>query len=505
MKLCVVVPSQDYLKQAGVRIRYNRIREHLEELGTELSLEVIDNFGRTTPIDKDVYVLSKCNDARAYVVAHRLSAARKLTGVDFFDDYLSQPADSRLGRMRGWFRDMTGLTDFALCSTERMKEVVTELSPGLPCHVMNDPFEHFDAAAATATLERKLERAHAENRLDIAWFGVGDNSHFRIGLQDLADMGEALAPFATAPFAAQLTILTNPRALQAHTLEMLRRLPLPFTIREWSEDGERELLARSLACFLPVSAQPFSIAKSLNRCITALSSGTQVLAAGFPLYRSFAQFLYNDASKLVHDLEKGTLLLRPETVGALADLLEKMASPVGESTKLAQFLLGRLIDKRSRAVPAARPLAILHGKRTPAWSHKIAQRMGQLSVGTPLSPPELNYDVEFRLLPGSGEIVAVMTEKAWPLLREDCQASLQPAEVRSGRPAKMLTLPGDPALHGVAKTLLSTKDSRLRTLASYGAVMQGMLARTRHLFPGVAAYISEFDDALIAAADEARS
>lgn len=501
MKLCVVVPSQEYLKQAGVRIRYHRIREHLEELGTELTIEVIDNFSRTTLIDKDVYLLSKCNDARAYVVAHRFAAARKLIGVDFFDDYFSQAADSRFERMRDWFQTMEDLTDFALCSTGRMREVVNETAPGLPCHVMNDPLDGFDPSAIAETLERKLERARSENVLDIAWFGVGDNNHFRIGLQDLVDMGDALAPLAAGQIAAQLTILTNARALEAGALAMLRRLPLPFTIREWSEDGERELLARSLACFLPVNGQPFSIAKSLNRCVTALGSGTQVLSAGFPLYRPFAEFVYDDAATLVRDLQRGTLLVRPDTVGALAGRLDEIASPVGESTRLAQFLLGRLIEKRarSRAAPQAAALAIVHGRRTPVWSHKIAQRMGHLSVGTPLSPPELNYDVEFRLVPQTGDVEAVMTEKAWHLLREDCQAQLQPATARSGRPAKLLTLPGDPALRAMADRPFSPKDSKLRTLAAYGTVMNGMVARTRHLFPGIKAYLSEFDDALIAA------
>jgi hypothetical protein len=125
--------------------------------------------------------------------------------------------------------------------------------------------------------------------------------------------------------------------------------------------------------------------------------------------------------------------------------------------------------------------------------------MGHLSIGTPLSPPELNYDVEFRLTPQTGDVEAVMTEKAWHLLREDCQAQLQPGKARSGRPAKLLTLPGDPGLRAMADRPFSPKESRLRTLAAYGAVMNGMLARTKYLFPGITAYISEFDDALIAA------
>ncbi|MBV9993350.1 MAG: hypothetical protein JOZ72_18905 [Alphaproteobacteria bacterium] len=340
--------------------------------------------------------------------------------------------------------------------------------------------------------------------LDVAWFGVGDNTHFRIGLQDLVDMAETLTALAAGPFAVQLTISTNARALEADALAMLRRLPVPFTVREWSEDGERALLAGSLACFLPVSAQPFSIAKSLNRCVTALAGGTQVLSAGFPLYHPFAEFIYDDPAALLADIARGELRLRPDTAEALAERFDHIASPIGESTKLAQFLLGRLIEKRARSrIASVTPsLAIVHGRRTPVWSHKIAQRMGHLSIGTPVSPPELNYDVEFRLVPGTGEVEAVMTEKAWPLLRQDCQAALEPAKARSGRPAKLLRLSGDGSLRGIADKPFPSKDAKLRTLASYGAVMDGMVARTRHLFPGITAYVSEFDDALIAARGE---
>src|SRR6185312_15944587 len=101
-------------------------------------------------------------------------------------------------------------------------------------------------SAIARVLERKLERARSDNVLDVAWFGVGDSTHFRIGLQDLVDHGETFAALACGPFAVQLTILTNARALEATALQMLRRLPVPFTIREWTEDGERALLAESL-------------------------------------------------------------------------------------------------------------------------------------------------------------------------------------------------------------------------------------------------------------------
>lgn len=45
MKLCVLAPSEEYLNQAGVRIRYRRISEDLQSFGVDLSIEVIDKLG----------------------------------------------------------------------------------------------------------------------------------------------------------------------------------------------------------------------------------------------------------------------------------------------------------------------------------------------------------------------------------------------------------------------------------------------------------------------------
>src|SRR4051794_30874232 len=137
MRICVVVPSEEYLQQAGVRIRYLRIREFLLELGNELTLQVLDKFSPKESPDKDVYIFSKCYDARAYVFARFLADAGKLIGVDIFDDYFSQQSDSRFERMREWLRTVAELTDFFLCSTPRMEEVLKSVTPGIPIHVMH--------------------------------------------------------------------------------------------------------------------------------------------------------------------------------------------------------------------------------------------------------------------------------------------------------------------------------------------------------------------------------
>ena len=87
MKICVIAPSEGFLKLAGVRIRYQRIDEYLKKQWHSLSIEVIDNFRSISHFKHDVYLFSKCNDARSFLLARLLNQENKLVGVDFFDDY----------------------------------------------------------------------------------------------------------------------------------------------------------------------------------------------------------------------------------------------------------------------------------------------------------------------------------------------------------------------------------------------------------------------------------
>jgi hypothetical protein len=64
MKLCIVAPTESYLVQAGVRIRYQRIASHLKSSGHTLDIKVIDDLRSEGALDHDAYLFSKCYDAR---------------------------------------------------------------------------------------------------------------------------------------------------------------------------------------------------------------------------------------------------------------------------------------------------------------------------------------------------------------------------------------------------------------------------------------------------------
>lgn len=492
MKIAVVVPSEDYLQQAGVRIRYRRIEEALAAAGHSLAFVDIQTGHEQSARAHDVFILSKCYDARASLLARILADTDKRIGIDLFDDYFSQERDSRLVRLRRWLHATAGTVDFILCSTPAMRAVAERAVVGVPCHVMNDPAPGIDRTSLQATLRRKLERARETRILDVCWFGMGDNPYFPVGLHDLGAFGGELGRMRGRGFDLRLSVLTNLRAMTGEGLALLRRLPLEPTVEEWSEEREAAVLARSIACFLPVNAQGFSIVKSLNRCLSALTSGTQVLSAGYPLYRPLEEFVYRDATRFVCDVESGALALREDTASPFIDLAARWGDAAGETDRFLQFL--QTVGKRPSTAPLRQtpPLAaVIHGKQTTGDTHKFAQRTKMLSVASPYCEAKLHFDIRFQLTADGDDIECLVSEKA---------AGLTGPVADVARSADRVTINGTTYLgfgsalgggRAGAVAALARRDDAAGLVASYQPVMAAIAAALDHLFPGIALYYSE--------------
>lgn len=485
MRIRVLVPGAAFLTTAGARIRYHRIQPHLERLGHSISLQEIDSFRLQPRPDCDVVLISKCYDARGLLAAASLRAQGILVGADFFDDYYSQKADSRFVHLRSWLAAMTGQLDLALCSTPHMRENLARLAPSLACHMMNDPYEVIDAAAIAGRVEAKLKRVQSSGVLEVGWFGIGDNSYFPVGLNDLEAQAGLLAGLRRYGLSPRLSIVTNRRAMTADRLQLLARLPVPWRLEEWSEEAEQRLIERSYACVLPVNCQPFSIAKSLNRAVTALSGGAQLLSAGYPLYEVFSDFLYRDAESVAADIRAGQPRLSRATLPALAALMDRHANPVGEVAALSAFLESLTVPSGSAA---ATTFAVLHGRSTLANVHKFAQSNGHLSVAGFHAGASLNYDVRPAIDPATGEAVVHLSAAAMKLLRPALASQARPATTASGRACHALPLP-----EGLPRPAAETTSPLFETvaLATYRSAMADARRLINHLFDGVRVIVAE--------------
>ena len=425
MRICIVTPSEEFVASAGVRIRYDRLAVAARELGHEIALQPIADFQSRGDFQHDVYIFAKTYTPIACLLARRMRQSGRRVGLDIFDDYFTQTADTRLLRYRLWFNDMAEIADFFLCSTERLAAAITALIGNKPLAVIADPSEVIDQQFLDHVVERKARQIAAGEPVRITWFGIGDNPYFPVGVRDLAAFGGALEAFSRDR-RCELRILTNMRALSPSGLAMLRRLPLPYSIEEWTPQRERDDLLKSHVCFLPVNGQPFSRVKSLNRAITALTAGCQVLSAGFPLYDGIGPFVYRSAERLWAGLLDGSALLRAATVGEFAALMTARANPFRGATAMAALIeaiaepaeiresgLGPEAWMNAQWPPIARfpaDTGVLHGSLPDGKLHKLVQRFNGFAVKGPTCREDWNCHM--RLDAGDGGRLQVFVAAA---------------------------------------------------------------------------------------------
>ena len=215
-------------------------------------------------------------------------------------------------------------------------------------------------------------------------------------------------------------------------LEQLRRLSLPFVIREWSKKREQDALSRSLVSFIPANFQQFSTAKSLNRGVSALVGGTQVLTAGFPLYESLGDYIYDDAATLMDDLESSNLKLSPKRMKHFCRWIAKRANPATEAQRLVKFL-GRQIKLAPHGSDLERQWVVLHGAKSTASINSLAQRLGWLSLGSPLLPAGMKCDAHLGYFGADPSVRLRVSQTGLEQLPEELRVAAVWANPESGK------------------------------------------------------------------------
>jgi hypothetical protein len=400
MKVTVVVPSKEFMDSAGVRIRYQRFLEPAHNAGVSVQIAVIDDVVReASSFKRDCYIFCKTFSFEAVVLSYAMRRQGKLVGHDLFDDYFSQWGDPRLLRYRNWLSQVLLFSDFAIVGTAALEEGIRTYGRqlGVPTFIVRDPAPVFCLEDALRLADSKVSSARLNRQLRIAWFGIGDNPFFPVGIDDLASCGGYIRKFRSAGWAVELGIATNARALSAESLGYMRHMLGEFSLEQWTLEKECELLGRSTIALLPVNGQSFSRAKSLNRAITAVAHGAQILSVGYPLYSDLDALAYRDTSELADDILNGRPRVGLWQISLVQELISTLAGDAGFGEVLAALWLqhqsGGEVKQRGRMV-------CVHGPGSSAQIHKLVTQAGGLSVGLPYSNRNLNYHVRFELEDG---------------------------------------------------------------------------------------------------------
>ncbi len=189
------------------------------------------------------------------------------------------------------------------------------------------------------------ERLRPPPRLPtVVWFGNHGAAHAQFGMLDLLPIADALAAVcARHPF--ELVVVSNNREKFERHIDVL---PLPTRYVEWSTGRARREIEAAKAVLIPNSGDPFSICKSANRAILALSLGTPVVATKTPALEPFA------GSVAFADWEASLSRYLEDGAAARADVAR------GQAVIAAEYEVGHIAQKWteviaqvSKGVPAA--------------------------------------------------------------------------------------------------------------------------------------------------------
>ncbi len=393
MKICVVISSEEFRSSAGMRIRYQRFMTSLFGQSTTIDVEVCTDLAGSD-LDHDCYIFCKTFDCTALLLARRARKLGKIVGQDLFDDYFSQADDGRLGRFREWLTLMAEVTQFAVCSTPRMAEIVGEYIPGVPITAIDDPAQNYDPLMIASIASSKAATALALKTIDFCWFGIGDNPFFPAGISDLTECASVLAEIEDAGWQVRLNIVTNQRPFEGAGAEILRDLSCNYILTEWTPAAEQRALLDATVAIIPVNTQSFSRAKSMNRAITALSAGCQVLSLGFPLYDKLHNLIYRHAERLLTDLTDQKMLVRADTIDNLNRAFTKFANPYDAAQRFVA--IAREASHGEANAPYDRTICFINGFRSSIAEHKFASKVG-LSIYTFFSKARWNFPIRFEV------------------------------------------------------------------------------------------------------------
>jgi hypothetical protein len=200
-------------------------------------------------------------------------------------------------------RTLVGLADHLVASTDAMAEVFRrETGTTLPVSIIGDAVEgarDLDNAPAWRRAlgwRRKVDRARylalraavAADRMrgrgQLVWFGSHGSTYAEGGMRDLANIRDVLERLnARRPLS--LTVISNSRARYE---QVVRPFGIPTRYLDWTRSTFLDAMRLHDVAVIPVTRTPFTVCKSNNRLLLALSCGVAVCADGIGSYAEFA-------------------------------------------------------------------------------------------------------------------------------------------------------------------------------------------------------------------------
>ncbi|MFO6418772.1 glycosyltransferase [Hylemonella sp. W303a] len=153
-------------------------------------------------------------------------------------------------------------------------------------------------ATSAFVLRRRIGRAHPatpapQTSKVILWFGNHGAPYARFGMLDLLEIREALEAVAQT-YDVQLVVISNHRKKYE---ESIRPIRIPSHYIEWSPSLVQEWLGRADVVVVPNTLDSFSLCKSANRTVLAVSMGVPVVATPTPALEQLAPYIHTGSAE----------------------------------------------------------------------------------------------------------------------------------------------------------------------------------------------------------------
>ncbi|WP_027852240.1 hypothetical protein [Marinobacterium litorale] len=136
-------------------------------------------------------------------------------------------------------------------------------------------------------LKSFLKSNEAKGPENIIWFGNKGTPHSGGGIDDLSLTIDILNKvYEKRPIT--FTVMSNSKKSFSPILE---RLKCPTLYIEWNLQFSSDILSLHDTCIIPIKKTPFTLSKSSNRVLTALSHGLNVIADPIPSYKKYQEFI----------------------------------------------------------------------------------------------------------------------------------------------------------------------------------------------------------------------
>lgn len=267
----------------------------------------------------------------------------------------------------------------------------------------------------------------------ILWFGNHGAPHASFGMLDLLQIRDALESVAKA-FDVELVVISN------HHLkyeEQIRPLRIPSRYVEWSSQLVDQWLDKADVVVIPNSLDAFSICKSANRSVMAVSRGVPVVATPTPALNPMAPYIHTGATdeglrRYLDDREAGrrdanaAYELAKDAFGQKT-IARAWLAVLGQSNSIqsrnasAEYIVAlNLIQDLDLAVPVLK--ALLSAGVTPqAWcsaslirkSPRVLTTLTQCEIPYKVLPDELTSG-SFKFLPCNKALLTVAETNLGP-------------------------------------------------------------------------------------------